>query len=479
MTPGLDENKIFIVGRGETDLRLDVPFHKPSLVRYLDRLAAHSAGLATIRQIADRVVDGPFGTQLKVEEYVEKGIPLLRVSDVRTGNILKNGLVYISPEKQEELARSRVLPNDVILTKAGAILGYSAVFPEELIEGNITSHLVLIRCKSNIIPQFLSYYLRSELGQKQIYRWGNKATRPELNTQEVKRILVPLVDFSTQQRVIETMKIGEARYAKLRKTAKHLQASIDKYLLDELGILLPTKPENTIENRISSILFRELMGNRFDPFFNNRPSIELQQHLVVSGAVKLHSLVQLVTKGETPLWRGDDYQQVGIPFLRAQNISPDGLIGNILKIDENVDNRMARSKLFGGEVLYTMAGTIGVACIYPECYGRANINQAIAKIVLKPNNEYLKDYIVEILNSSICRCQAQRALTVAAQPNINFDQIKSILIPLPNNEVVLERIVEKCKSLRYQAQQLREQAATELSQAKQQIESMLLGEANL
>lgn len=197
--------------RGETDLRLDVPFHKPSLVKYLERLAAHSSGLATIHRIAEKVVDGPFGTQLKAEEYVEEGIPLIRVSDVRTGKISREGLVYISPEKQNDLARSRVLPNDVVLRKAGAILGYSAVFPVDLVEGNITSHSVLIRCGSYVSPQFLSYFLRSEPGQKQIYRWGNKATRPELNTQEVKRIFVPLLDERSQQRVIDTMAIGEAR----------------------------------------------------------------------------------------------------------------------------------------------------------------------------------------------------------------------------------------------------------------------------
>ena len=86
-------------------------------------------GAFPVRRVADiceKIVDGPFGSNLKVEEYQETGIPLIRVSNVRSG-VVEGDFVFISEEKQVELKRSRVLPNDVLLTKAGAILGYSAV----------------------------------------------------------------------------------------------------------------------------------------------------------------------------------------------------------------------------------------------------------------------------------------------------------------------------------------------------------------
>lgn len=457
-------------------MRLDVPFHRPSLVRYIQRIDAHPAGIEPIRNLAIKVVDGPFGTQLKADEYVDSGIPLIRVSDVRTGKISRDGLVYITPEKQDALCRSRVLPNDVVLTKAGAILGYAAVFPDSLVEGNITSHSVLIRCQDRILPQFLAYFLRSAPGQRQVYRWGNKATRPELNTQEVKRIHVPLLGIDEQREIIAIMREGECRSEKLLADAKRLLSSIDDYLLAELGITLPPEPENTIANRIFTAQRRNLAGERFDPFYNNQTNISLQKSLEAIHAVPFRSLIRVVTKGETPLWRGDEYQEEGIPFLRAQNVTPDGLAGDLLKIDDSVDQRMKRSQLFGGEILYTMAGSIGIACVYPSEHGRANINQAIAKIALNTEDDTLKTYIKEILNSSICRRQAERALTVSAQPNINFGQIKSILIPIPSNKIKLDTIVERCGVVRDSVKQLRQKAQAELEAAKRRIEAMLLGE---
>ncbi len=38
-----------------------------------------------------------------------------------------------------------------------------------------------------------------------------------------------------------------------------------------------------------------------------------------------------ITKGETPLWRGDEYLIKGLPFLRSENLIPSGLdLSNIV-----------------------------------------------------------------------------------------------------------------------------------------------------
>jgi hypothetical protein len=142
--------------------RLDPFFYRRANQETEQLLRGSKWEVKKLRELAERIVDGPFGSQLKVEEYQETGIPLIRVSNVRTGQI-EGEFVFISESKQTELVRSRVSPNDVLLTKAGAILGYAAVFPKHLKEGNITSHLVTITCKNAINPHYLAIFFRSEL----------------------------------------------------------------------------------------------------------------------------------------------------------------------------------------------------------------------------------------------------------------------------------------------------------------------------
>ena len=97
-------------------------FYQPKYLDLDHRLKQCPYPVCRLRDLATRIVDGPFGSQLKVEEYVPTGVPLVRVSDVKTGELVDDDLVFITQEKQRQLRRSQVVPGDTILTKAGAIL---------------------------------------------------------------------------------------------------------------------------------------------------------------------------------------------------------------------------------------------------------------------------------------------------------------------------------------------------------------------
>jgi restriction endonuclease S subunit len=196
---------------------------------------------------------------------------------------------------------------------------------------------------------------------------------------------------------------------------------------------------------------------RLDPFYYSSDIKSFRQKLENLNSARLSDIIDGITKGETPLWRGDSYTDEGIPFLKAQNINPDGIIGEIAYIPPSVDSRMSRSQLHGGELLYTMAGTVGVATLFPTNYGRANINQAIAKITVK--NDVDKEYLVIILNSDICKTQAKILVTAVAQPNINFEQIKSIRIPYMDEDTrnkIIQVYRESKKLIQYKKQKAQE-----------------------
>jgi restriction endonuclease S subunit len=266
LSPYTDKNKIFLVKKSSLSGRLDVNFYLPKYIDSENLIRNSEWGFKSISDIAERIVDGPFGSDLKAEEYQDSGFPLLRVSNIRTGSI-DGELVYISSEKHNDLKRSKVFPNDVLLTKAGAILGYSAVFPSGLIEGNITSHLVTITCRSKVNPYYLSYFFRSKIGQLQIYRWGNKSTRPELNTGEVKKILVTIPPLDIQNEIV--YKFDNCYKAKYKKEneAQKLLDSIDDYLLGELGVTKLEQDADYLQSRIFMRSYRDVSGGRVDPYF--------------------------------------------------------------------------------------------------------------------------------------------------------------------------------------------------------------------
>jgi len=288
-------------------------------------------------------------------------------------------------------------------------------------------------------------------------------TRPALDYEALKSI--PIV-FKPE--IVDIYEKAIMRKKKIEVEAQRLLDSINDYVLGELGIKLPE-----LKDKMVHIVNSDEIEGRIDPLYYKPEFIELKKQLRSVNSVLFGSLIDIITKGETPLWRGDTYEKEGIPFLKVQNISINGIKGELTYISEYVHKRMKRSQLNGGELLYTMAGSIGIATILPEDFGRANINQAISKIVVK--EKVNKNYLIAILNSSICLKQTQRMLTTSAQPNINFEQIKSIKIPLPPL-VVQNKIAEEVKRRMQRAEQLQKEVKEDLEVAKKEVEKIILGE---
>ena len=98
------------------------------------------------------------------------------------------------------------------------------------------------------------------------------------------------------------------------------------------------------------------------------------------------SLIE-ITKGETPLWRGDEYVESGVPFLRSENLIPTGLdFSNLVFVSEKVHERMKRSKIYTNDVLIAIVGaTIGNIGLTTDEYTEYNTNQAIA--IVRPRNK--------------------------------------------------------------------------------------------
>jgi len=149
----------------------EVLFHVDALIGALDRLIAKKRDLkqATMQQLLtgqtrlpgfsgawelkplkqfvtmDRfaIVDGPFGSQLKVHEYIESGVPVIEMEHLYDDFITERIERCITPRKFEDLKRSAVYPGDIIISKTGS-LGKLGRIPDCVVRGLITSRLAKI-----------------------------------------------------------------------------------------------------------------------------------------------------------------------------------------------------------------------------------------------------------------------------------------------------------------------------------------------
>lgn len=162
------------------------------------------------------IVDGPFGSQLKVDEYVETGVPLIEMEHLFDDFITKSIERHITPRKFEELKRSAVYPGDIIISKTGS-LGKLGLIPDFVEQGLITSRLAKItidptHADRHFVFQSLlklrgeGYWEKvSQGGTMQILGIGmlQNAPIPDITVREQSTIAVVLSDMDAEIAALE------------------------------------------------------------------------------------------------------------------------------------------------------------------------------------------------------------------------------------------------------------------------------------
>lgn len=143
---------------------------------------------------------------------------------------------------------------------------------------------------------------------------------------------------------------------------------------------------------------------------------------------KLRDISSLITKGTTP----KDKSGTGeVNFIKVENINDfSGDITGTSKISlEEHQGYLKRSQLQEGDILFSIAGTLGRVTSVNKAILPANTNQALSIIRLKEGN---LEYVKTCLKGNVVADFIRRNPTIGAQPNLSLEQISNIEIEMPS-----------------------------------------------
>lgn len=117
----------------------------------------------------------------------------------------------------------------------------------------------------------------------------------------------------------------------------------------------------------------------------------------------------------------------GIPFIRVQNISEDGLNFNNLKYikPETHENMLKRSQVKEGDLItkITGVGRMAISAIAPRGFV-GNINQH--SVVIKTESEEISEYLATYLNLDFVEKLAKRRSTGGTRPALDYTALQTI-----------------------------------------------------
>jgi type I restriction enzyme S subunit len=129
---------------------------------------------------------------------------------------------------QTFLARSKVLPGDVLMNIVGPPMGKVSIVPETYPEWNINQAIARFRCKEILDNRYLAYYLGYQPTVESMMR-QSKATAGQFNlTLEICRnIQIPLIPMEKQKRIASKIEYQMSACKNVEKTVNDALAQAE------------------------------------------------------------------------------------------------------------------------------------------------------------------------------------------------------------------------------------------------------------
>ncbi len=137
--------------------------------------------ITRIEDIATKIAMGPFGSSIKVETFVDEGVPIISGAHLRGVRVEDGDFNFITAEHANKLKNANVQRGDVIFTHAGNI-GQCAYLPQDSRYERyvISQWQFYLRCSDKADPAFVAYFFHSEEGQHKLLANASQVGVPSI-----------------------------------------------------------------------------------------------------------------------------------------------------------------------------------------------------------------------------------------------------------------------------------------------------------
>ena len=134
--------------------------------------------------------------------YTASGITFLRSQNVHFDGLRLEAVVYIPPEIDHAMTRSRVRPDDVLLNITGASIGRCTVVPSDFGPANVNQHVCIVRTSEELNPHFVWKWLSTPRSQTEIDDIQTGQSRQGLNYQQVRQLTIARPPSAEQDAIV-------------------------------------------------------------------------------------------------------------------------------------------------------------------------------------------------------------------------------------------------------------------------------------
>ena len=169
-----------------------------------------------IADLIDEIAMGPFGSNIKVDCFVDNGVPVLNGSNLEGFELSEKAFRFVTTEKADSLNKANAHRGDIVITHRGT-LGQIVYIPQSSKYDRyvISQSQFRIRCNKKVLPEYLVYYFHTPLGQHKLLSNASQVGVPALArpSSTFQQIEIELPNIEVQARIVSLIKALQCQIA--------------------------------------------------------------------------------------------------------------------------------------------------------------------------------------------------------------------------------------------------------------------------
>jgi type I restriction enzyme S subunit len=367
--------------------------------------------MTTLGGVAEKIAMGPFGSNIKIETFVDEGVPVISGTHLNGHKLEDKDYNFITSEHADKLKSSIVFADDIIFTHAGNI-GQVAYIPKnsKYKKYILSQRQFFLRPKKDQLQtEYLTYFFKTREGQHKLLANANQTGVPSIAqpASYLKSIEINLPPLPEQCAIAAVLSSLDDKIELLREQNKTLEATAQAIFKEWfVNFNFPGATGKMIDSELGEIPEGWRVG-------------------------KIKDLIDILSGfafSSSDFSQDGNYKLVTIKNVQDRHFDPetkDRLSALPVRMPEYC-------KLNSGDILLSLTGNVGRICLVNG--DNFLLNQRVAKLKEKNPSDYAFTYLLFLQDSIFSLLQSTASGT--AQQNLSPIQTKEIEIIIADRKTL-------------------------------------------
>ena len=350
---------------------------------------------------------------------------------------------------------------DLLFARSGATVGKCYLHEASKIEYPCfyAGYMIRFRFNATVLPKYVFAFAQTAYYRYWVAAIQRSSGQPNINAQEYCNLPIPLPPRDVQARIVAELDAAYAAKRKADEKAAELLNSIDRVVLNALGIPPTPPPDTSLPARIFTVSSSDVADKRLDAIAYQSARRQFLKNVKDSSySIQPVGALVEVKRMQTDTLSGQVY--VGLEnidgntgeFMPSEN--KETISSGILFQDGDI--LVSRLRPYLNKIWYATFGGVASTEFYPL------VAQGISA-----------EFLTVFLHTKMIANVLTMLMTGNTLPRVQIEDVLALPIPVPPVSVQ-KGIVDKVSAIRTEAQMLKSEAVAKLTAAKSCIEKQLL-----